>query len=254
MTRNGKIARLPKDVREQLNRRLEDGDQGKQLVEWLNGLAEVKAVLAAEFSGQPINEQNLTTWRQGGYRDWVFRHDTLARACGLSNLASEVEDTVGDSLADELATVLVARYAALLAGWDGEPSEEFHRSLRALSAFSQEVVPLRRGAHSAARLRVEQERWTAEQQAREGEKQAAKQLGPLQGLLLATVLGDLYERKAKETGKVPAEVIAFLSAVTPEQAEAAGVSAEKLQHLLQIGIKLNQGESSPIKPGESACA
>jgi len=31
-TRNGKIARLPKDIREELNRRLEDGEPGKHLV------------------------------------------------------------------------------------------------------------------------------------------------------------------------------------------------------------------------------
>jgi hypothetical protein len=40
MTRNGKIARLPQEIREQVNRRLEDGEPGKQIAEWLNGLPE----------------------------------------------------------------------------------------------------------------------------------------------------------------------------------------------------------------------
>ncbi len=34
MTRNGKIARLPSVLREQLNRRIADGEHGKKLVEW----------------------------------------------------------------------------------------------------------------------------------------------------------------------------------------------------------------------------
>lgn len=44
MTRNGKIARLPREIREELNRRLDDGEQGVRLVEWLNGLPEVKRI------------------------------------------------------------------------------------------------------------------------------------------------------------------------------------------------------------------
>ena len=60
MTRLGKIARLPRAVREQLNHRLADGEMGKRLVEWLNTLPVVHAVLTAEFGGRAINEQNLS--------------------------------------------------------------------------------------------------------------------------------------------------------------------------------------------------
>ena len=52
MTRNGKIARLPQTIREQINRRLLNGDEGKQIAEWLNTLPEVQALMAAEFDGQ----------------------------------------------------------------------------------------------------------------------------------------------------------------------------------------------------------
>ena len=45
MTRNGKIARLPAALREELNQRLLDGEQGQPLVEWLNSLPKVQAVL-----------------------------------------------------------------------------------------------------------------------------------------------------------------------------------------------------------------
>jgi hypothetical protein len=34
MSRIGKIARLSQSVREQLNRRIEDGEPGRQLVKW----------------------------------------------------------------------------------------------------------------------------------------------------------------------------------------------------------------------------
>ncbi len=70
-TRNGKIARLPKRIRDDLNDRLEDGAPGKQLVEWLNGLPEVQEVLQLRFGGRSISEQNLSEWKQGGYQEWL---------------------------------------------------------------------------------------------------------------------------------------------------------------------------------------
>jgi len=57
----GKIGRLPKAIQEQVNRRLEHGEQARTLIAWLNDLPAalgVPAVLAAEFAGKPIREQN----------------------------------------------------------------------------------------------------------------------------------------------------------------------------------------------------
>jgi hypothetical protein len=56
MGRYGKIARLPRDLRDQINRRLDDGEPGVQLVHWLNELPEVQAVLSRNFDGRKINE------------------------------------------------------------------------------------------------------------------------------------------------------------------------------------------------------
>ena len=44
MTRNGKIARLPRHIRGQLNRRLQNGEEGNTLLEWLNALPKVQEV------------------------------------------------------------------------------------------------------------------------------------------------------------------------------------------------------------------
>lgn len=86
MTRNGKIARLPKDIREELNRRLEDGEAGVRLIEWLNGLPEVVKVLAEEFEGVPINDVNLSQWKNGGFLDWQARQraEAVVEGWGIS--------------------------------------------------------------------------------------------------------------------------------------------------------------------------
>jgi hypothetical protein len=49
MARNGKIARLPRDIREELNRHLQKGEQGVSLLAWLNGLPQVKHIPCQGF-------------------------------------------------------------------------------------------------------------------------------------------------------------------------------------------------------------
>jgi hypothetical protein len=158
MTRNGKIARLPRTIRDELNHRLQDGEQGKNLVPWLNALPEAQAVLAREFGGRNISEQNLSEWKSGGYRDWQAQQDALAQTRELAADAKELTEATDGRLTDHLATVLAARYAAALLGWNGEVSDEFRGKLAALRCLCQDIVELRRGDHSGARINMEREK------------------------------------------------------------------------------------------------
>ncbi len=78
MNRNGKIARMALEDREQLNVLIRDGEQGTGLLDWVNARPSVKKLLDAEFSGKPITKQNLSEWRQGGYRDWLRNQEAHA--------------------------------------------------------------------------------------------------------------------------------------------------------------------------------
>jgi hypothetical protein len=169
MARNGKIARLPREIREQLNRRLSDGEPGGPLLAWLNGLPQVTHVLAKDFGGCVISKQNLCEWRAGGFVEWQARQETLAQARELAADASEITAATDGKLTDHLATVLAARYASALAGWNGEVTDEFRRKLRALRGLCQDIVELRRGDHSGARLQMERERLEREREKTEEE-------------------------------------------------------------------------------------
>jgi hypothetical protein len=116
MTRTGKIARLPRAVREKLNERLDNGESAVQLVEWLNGLPEVQKVLAENFGGRAIGPQNLSDWKGGGFVEWQARQETLEQARELAAEAEELDEATENRLSDSLATVLEMRYAKLLAG------------------------------------------------------------------------------------------------------------------------------------------
>jgi hypothetical protein len=104
-SRTGKIARLPRKWREELNQRLADGDSGPALVEWLNAEPEVQAMLAKKFGGRAITEQNLSAWRQGGFLDWQRREE--GRAWMEESIAESGEIVALDEgrLSDRAATV-----------------------------------------------------------------------------------------------------------------------------------------------------
>jgi len=157
MTRNGKIARLPRDLRDELNRRMVDGEDGGSLLRWLNGLPAVQTVLSRDGS-KPVNKQNLSEWRAGGFVEWQSRQEMLAQTRELAADASELTAAANGKLTDYLATVLAARYASAMAAWNGEVTDDFRRKLRVMHGLCQDIVVLRRGDHSGARLALEQER------------------------------------------------------------------------------------------------
>jgi hypothetical protein len=116
--RIGKIARLPKLIRDELNHRLENGADGPELLAWLNALPEVQRVLAEKFCGHPLTKHNLSDWRRGGYADWsatrtgrVQWQDLLEQGCALNekrttNDGTDVTGYLGTFLIVELAQAI----------------------------------------------------------------------------------------------------------------------------------------------------
>src|ERR1043166_3072648 len=64
--RKGKVARLPKAVRDQLNLMLEDGVPYAAIIQNLGD------------HGKGLSPSNLTHWKDGGYADWVLQQNWLA--------------------------------------------------------------------------------------------------------------------------------------------------------------------------------
>jgi len=158
MTRRGKIARLPQAVRDELNRRLQNGEMGTRLLVWLNGLPEVRRVLAADFEDRDINGPNLTAWKSGGgYQDWLAEQAALAQAKEWTAVAKEWVVSTEDRYTDHLTTLLAARYAETLADWQSGEIDQFRRNQRALRPILDDIVKLRREDLSGVRLVLEKE-------------------------------------------------------------------------------------------------
>jgi len=157
MTRKGKIARLPLTIREQINRRLQNGDKNKHITEWLNTLPEVSAAMSAEFENDPINETNLSNWKLGGYRDWEAQQEALEAVRRFGADAAEIGQATGGQLADHLALCMTARIAVALQQPAAE-GEDASAQLQKLRQLLADLVALRKGDQNAQWLRIEREK------------------------------------------------------------------------------------------------
>jgi hypothetical protein len=152
--RIGKIARLPKAIREQLNQRLADGEPCGSLLGWLHSLPEVIEVLVRDFGARAILKQNLSEWRQGGFREWEAKQERLAHLRLLADEADEVEEA-SPHLPDRMATLLAGRFASVIAATMQVKDWSKPRHRAQLMELNEAVATLRRFDQGASRLRLE---------------------------------------------------------------------------------------------------
>ena len=165
MSRNGKIARLPAVVREEVNQRLRVGEPGKDLVAWLNSLPKVQTTLQKHFQGYAVTEQNLSEWRMGGFEDWLDQQASLESTCTLAENSDELQlhGNGGDprptryrSYAERLAVLLsvdVFEHRQTVMQKEMDPKLRWEL----LKELLQQVSRLRRDDHRQARLMLDQQ-------------------------------------------------------------------------------------------------
>src|SRR5215469_12158743 len=110
MTRNGKIARLPHKIREEVNQRLRDNVPGGVICKWLNGLPAAKAV-CKEFAQRrgsaqsPITRSQVSEWRRGGFQDWLREQQMLEETRELRKWCGKLAEN-GCDLSEGAAALL----------------------------------------------------------------------------------------------------------------------------------------------------
>ncbi len=150
----GKIARLPSKVREEVCRRLHEGMSAKRITAWLNALPEVQAVLAAEFEGMPVNDTNITAWRQSGYEDFLRKAERIERTRELSRYAAEQSRANGSTIADGAASIASGKLLELLEAVD-EATGDTKLDPEALVNISRALAALRGSEQTDVKLGLE---------------------------------------------------------------------------------------------------
>jgi hypothetical protein len=154
MARQGKIARLPELVREELNKRLRAGQLGPTILPWLNEVAEVKQVLTDHFGGAAVNAQNLSDWRNGGYEEWVEKQDRTYRIKELASYAVKLAEANGSSIAEGSAAIVSGKWMDVLEAATGDEKI----GLEDLKEITSSLVSLRSAEIAQQRADTDKEK------------------------------------------------------------------------------------------------
>jgi hypothetical protein len=87
--RNGKVARLPAALRDQINQMLDDGVPYKTIIKRLGE------------PGQHLNDDNISNWRLGGYQDYLKAQALNDRAHVQTQAAADIVRDHGAPAADQ---------------------------------------------------------------------------------------------------------------------------------------------------------
>jgi len=147
--RSGKIARLPPAIREQLNQRLANHESSTTLLAWLNGLPEVRVMVAQEFGGKAIGKNNIFEWRHGGHAEWRRFKEAREIVERLHADGNELTKMPKGAVVDITAQWMAARYAVgMKSAVDSGVAWEQMRE------FCHDVLALQREEHRTQRLEL----------------------------------------------------------------------------------------------------
>ena len=161
--RNGKIAHLPRDLRDRVCQCIYENASLTQLAKELNEIPQVQSMLAARFEAVPISQQNLSEWKAGGYRDWLLKRQLLDHQAETVADAQELAQTA-EGLADHLFGMLTLDYAQIMMNRQKDDEATFEKKRAALSILSQDIVRLRRCSIQARRIDLQESRFESDQE------------------------------------------------------------------------------------------
>ena len=217
MTGNGKIARLPHHIRNELNERIRNGEPGIRIVEWLNAHPEVKQTLHLWSIEQPINEQNLCNWKARRYQEWLRHQEACEYASQIVEQAEELE-TEADcmELSDRYAVVLSVELACAAKAMLDEITDPKERWQR-IKEMNQELERLRRYDDKAARRRQGREDREKEEEQTKKSIEACKPFLPVLMMLLSASMGTAWLHAEKPVQNIMDDIAkTYLETSPPE--------------------------------------
>jgi hypothetical protein len=165
-TRRGKIARLPRALREEVNRHLLQEQPDQVLLAWLNARPEVRPVLLPYFKDTTVTPQNLSDYRYGSFREWLKKEEQERRTRELAEYAVRIGAGPGVDLGRASAALLHSQLILLMepmhslitAMANGVHMEERIKLIcEDMARLGQVLHLVRQGEHQAELLRLKAE-------------------------------------------------------------------------------------------------
>lgn len=155
-----KIGRLPWKLRNEFNERIRDGATGPVLLAWINALPEFAAV-RRESGCDDINPQNLTDWRNTGYKDWLDEQDKTERLSKMASLSQQIIAQTGGDPTSVGCRIAAGKLLDALESADGEAVDELAKSFATLRSVENDA---RRVDLAADKQRLDEQRLALERQ------------------------------------------------------------------------------------------
>ena len=151
--RNGKIAGLPKAIRDQINPMIQDGFSYRAIIEKLNAPG-------APPLPYPITEHHLSEWKDGGYEDWVqqqlWQHEMRAERETFSGLLSGSDPIQLPEGGLQIATTGICqllRDLSLSRSAPGADPDKYLRAANSLARLSRSILHLQLYRDACAKAR-----------------------------------------------------------------------------------------------------
>ena len=119
--RTGKIARIPTVIRDEVCERLRDGQGAPEILPWLNALPEVQAKMKALFKGEPVNAENLSAWRSGGFEDWLKDQYEVEKIQKIGEFSLKVARASGGNMSEGMLAIMAGKIQAAIGTLAEEP-------------------------------------------------------------------------------------------------------------------------------------
>src|ERR1700677_829001 len=155
-TRKSKIARLPFNIREELNHQIMDNVPTKDILNWLNSDPTVRHYMERLFQNRFITDQNLSEWRQGSYQEWLDYRSCIEDVRDLSEQAARAALT--DISGEHLLLALTAMFAQMIKNMEKTPEIPFNRKVIVMQNLIKMALSLRGSEQRDEALRLNRER------------------------------------------------------------------------------------------------
>jgi len=245
MIRNGKIARLPRHIRDTINGALYRGIEGNYLVWWLNEKPEVKEALDVWFEGRPITKQNLSEWRKGGYKEWLKRQEACDIVRQLNEKAVALAHTAdSEDISHLLSITLMPEFVRVVQTLLDEKTDT-ERRWQQLQEIFRVLSRVRRADFDAGMLMMERLRWGKEIVKERSSRTAGEKLVPVVNLVLeemvrkALSMGNHYDQRAEDILNKYFRPDVTGPANTPAQNEDAA------------SVQASPSQSNPVQPSQT---
>lgn len=156
MARQGKFARLPHALREQVNHRLLNGESAGTLLPWLNAQPDAARIWDLHFDGAPATPQNLSEWRGGGWKDWLADREKIENTKSLAEFAAK-QAAAGGNLSEGLQAIFAGH---LMEGFEvlihaGEGPDQADDPVKRVATLGSVIAQLRNADTAAERTKLD---------------------------------------------------------------------------------------------------